>query len=132
MEGIVYMIEYGVVYRDLKSDNILVDLFNGELKLVISDFGCCLVEFEYGLMILYNISNVDKGGNVVLMFFEIVLVEFGRNVWLDYRKLDIWIVGILVYEIFGEENFFYKGFLNSRIYDEKDFLFFFSRVLYVL
>lgn len=120
MEGIAHMAEHGVAHRDLKSDNILVDLSNGQPKLVISDFGCCLAEPEYGLMIPYNTSNVDKGGNAALMPPEIALAEPGRNAWLDYRKSDIWTAGTLVYEIFGEENPFYKGPLNSRTYDEKD------------
>uniref|UniRef100_A0A8W8JVS7 non-specific serine/threonine protein kinase n=1 Tax=Magallana gigas TaxID=29159 RepID=A0A8W8JVS7_MAGGI len=89
MEGIAHMTEHGVAHRDLKSDNILVDLSNGEPKLVISDFGCCLAEPEYGLMIPYNTSNVDKGGNAALMPPEIALAEPGRNAWLDYRKSDI-------------------------------------------
>lgn len=120
MEGIAHMAEHGVAHRDLKSDNILVDLSNGQPKLVISDFGCCLAEPEYGLIIPYNTSNVDKGGNAALMPPEIALAEPGRNAWLDYRKSDIWTAGTLVYEIFGEENPFYKGPLNSRTYDEKD------------
>lgn len=132
MEGIAHMTEHGVAHRDLKSDNILVDLSNGEPKLVISDFGCCLAEPEYGLMIPYNTSNVDKGGNAALMPPEIALAEPGRNAWLDYRKSDIWTAGTLVYEIFGEENPFYKGPLNSRTYDEKDLSPLPSRVPYAL
>ncbi|XP_011416907.3 serine/threonine-protein kinase Pink1, mitochondrial [Magallana gigas] len=132
MEGIAHMAEHGVAHRDLKSDNILVDLSNGEPKLVISDFGCCLAEPEYGLIIPYNTSNVDKGGNAALMPPEIALAEPGRNAWLDYRKSDIWTAGTLVYEIFGEENPFYKGPLNSRTYDEKDLSPLPSRVPYAL
>lgn len=132
MEGIAHMTEHGVAHRDLKSDNILVDLSNGEPKLVISDFGCCLAEPEYGLMIPYNTSNVDKGGNAALMPPEIALAEPGRNAWLDYRKSDIWTAGTLVYEIFGDENPFYKGPLNSRTYDEKDLSPLPSRVPYAL
>lgn len=132
MEGIAHMTEHGVAHRDLKSDNILVDLSNGEPKLVISDFGCCLAEPEYGLMIPYNTSNVDKGGNAALMPPEIALAEPGRNAWLDYRKSDIWTAGTLVYEILGDENPFYKGPLNSRTYDEKDLSPLPSRVPYAL
>eukprot|EP00105_Crassostrea_gigas_P003887 XP_011416907.1 PREDICTED: serine/threonine-protein kinase PINK1, mitochondrial [Crassostrea gigas] len=132
MEGIAHMAEHGVAHRDLKSDNILVDLSNGQPKLVISDFGCCLAEPEYGLIIPYNTSNVDKGGNAALMPPEIALAEPGRNAWLDYRKSDIWTAGTLVYEIFGEENPFYKGPLNSRTYDEKDLSPLPSRVPYAL
>lgn len=120
MEGIAHMAEHGVAHRDLKSDNILIELSNGEPKLVISDFGCCLADPDNGLMIPYNTSYVDKGGNAALMPPEIALAEPGRNALLDYRKSDIWTAGTLVYEIFGVENPFYKGPLNSRTYDEKD------------
>ena len=56
-------------YRDLKSDNILVDRSN--LDLVVSDFGCCLADEEYGLKIPYTSRYTDKGGNVALMAPEV-------------------------------------------------------------
>lgn len=120
LEGIAHMADYEVAHRDLKSDNILIDVSSGQPELVISDFGCCLSEPEYGLMIPYNTSNIDKGGNVALMPPEILLAEPGRKAWLDYRKSDLWTAGTLVYEIFGEENPFYKGPLSSKNYDEND------------
>lgn len=120
LEGILHMTENEIAHRDLKSDNILVDLSGEQPQLVISDFGCCLAEADYGLVIPYNTSNIDKGGNAALMSPEIATAEPGRNVWLDYRKSDIWSAGTLVYEIFGEENPFYKGPMNSSTYDEKD------------
>ncbi|XP_061163424.1 serine/threonine-protein kinase Pink1, mitochondrial-like [Saccostrea echinata] len=119
LEGIAHMTENGIAHRDLKSDNILVDVSSGHPQLVISDFGCCLAEPDYGLMIPYNTSDTDKGGNAALMSPEIAVMEPGRNAWLDYRKSDIWTAGTLVYEIFGEENPFYKGPFNSSSYEEK-------------
>ncbi|XP_062606775.1 serine/threonine-protein kinase Pink1, mitochondrial-like [Saccostrea cucullata] len=119
LEGIAHMTEHGIAHRDLKSDNILVDVSSGYPQLVISDFGCCLAEPDYGLMIPYNTSNIDKGGNAALMSPEIAAMEPGRNAWLDYRKSDIWTAGTLVYEIFGEENPFYKGPFNSSSYAEE-------------
>ncbi|XP_062606774.1 serine/threonine-protein kinase Pink1, mitochondrial-like [Saccostrea cucullata] len=119
LEGIAHMTEHGIAHRDLKSDNILVDVSSGYPQLVISDFGCCLAEPDYGLMIPYNTSNIDKGGNAALMSPEIATMEPGRNAWLDYRKSDIWTAGTLVYEIFGEENPFYKGPFNSSSYKEE-------------
>jgi serine/threonine protein kinase len=120
LEGILHMTENEIAHRDLKSDNILVDTSTGRPQLVISDFGCCLAEADYGLVIPYNTSNIDKGGNAALMPPEIAMAEHGRNMWLDYRKSDIWSAGTLVYEIFGEENPFYKGPMDSSTYDEKD------------
>ena len=54
--------------RDLKSDNILVDTSN--LDLVVSDFGCCLADKDYGLRIPFA-DYSDKGGNVALMAPEV-------------------------------------------------------------
>ena len=59
------------IYRDLKSDNILLDGTN--LDLVVSDFGCCLADKEYGLKIPYINRYMDKGGNAALMAPEVTL-----------------------------------------------------------
>ena len=60
------------VFRDLKSDNILLDGSN--LDLVVSDFGCCLADSEHGLKIPFTSRYTDKGGNVTLMAPEVKLI----------------------------------------------------------
>ncbi len=44
----------GVAHRDLKTDNLLLDLSGGPdyPRLVISDFGCCLADKQQGLRLV--------------------------------------------------------------------------------
>jgi len=60
--------------RDLKADNILLDLSEGDEicpSLVLTDFGCCLADREYGLNMPYPTHEVDRGGNTALMAPEV-------------------------------------------------------------
>lgn len=44
----------------------------------------------------------------------------GRGVVIDYSKADAWAVGAISYEIFGQNNPFYRAVgLESRSYQEK-------------
>ncbi|XP_041357083.1 uncharacterized protein LOC121374172 [Gigantopelta aegis] len=118
LEGVTFLRETGVAHRDLKSDNILLDLTNQNAPwLVISDFGCCLRD-DLGLEIPYYTGEISKGGNRALLAPEIACTQPGRFSVLDYRKSDVWTVGSLVYEIFGRENPFYR--LDSATYREGD------------
>ncbi len=56
-------------FRDLKSDNVLVDGSN--LDLVVSDFGCCLADKDLGFKIPYTSVYIDRGGNGALMAPEV-------------------------------------------------------------
>ena len=49
--GVAFLKSVGVAHRDLKSDNLLLDLSGGPdyPRLVISDFGCCLADNNLGL-----------------------------------------------------------------------------------
>ncbi|KAK3106120.1 hypothetical protein FSP39_013147 [Pinctada imbricata] len=125
LEGAVHLGQHQVAHRDLKSNNILISEQGIEPSLVISDFGCCHADPEYGMELPYFTSETDKGGNQALMPPEISGAVPGRDVWLDYTKADLWTVGTLVYEIFGEENPFSGGgawsqHLDSRTYMEGD------------
>ncbi|XP_023345102.1 serine/threonine-protein kinase PINK1, mitochondrial [Eurytemora carolleeae] len=103
LEGIAYMHHCGVAHRDLKSDNLLIDLSGGVEfpRLVISDFGCCLAEKGSGLKVPYRSYDTDKGGNMALMAPEIVLVKPGAFSTLNFNKSDLWSSGAIAYEIFG-------------------------------
>jgi hypothetical protein len=60
--------------RDLKSDNILLDLSEGDDTcplLVVTDFGCCLADRVHGLSLPYHSPDTDKGGNTALMAPEV-------------------------------------------------------------
>ncbi|XP_046559219.1 uncharacterized protein LOC124268229 isoform X2 [Haliotis rubra] len=121
LEGVVCLQQNGIAHRDLKSDNLLLDVSNGKdhPTLVISDFGCCLCEDS--LQIPYNTSEINKGGNAALMAPEIACARVGKSSILDYSKADLWAVGALAYEIFGKDNPFYRSKTNPHRLDSKTF-----------
>ncbi|KAL1502722.1 hypothetical protein ABEB36_007826 [Hypothenemus hampei] len=122
LEAVVHMVANNVAHRDLKGDNILLDLSDPRSPLtVISDFGCCLAEKSCELSIPYNNFNVDKGGNVALMAPEIRNQKPGPFNRLNYHKSDLWAIGALAYELFGAPNPFYgHNKLNSTSYKNEE------------
>lgn len=117
LEGVAHLYRHGVAHRDLKSDNILIDL-NGNDKhpiLVLSDFGCCVADKHNGLSVPYTSMDIDKGGNTALMAPEIITKTPGTFSILDYSKSDLWACGAIGYEIFGSQNPFYEQNTNSTV-----------------
>lgn len=116
LEGVAHLYRHGVAHRDLKSDNILIDLNGGDLHpiLVLSDFGCCIADKNNGLTLPYTSYDIDKGGNAALMAPEIITKTPGTFSVLDYSKSDLWSCGAIAYEIFGSANPFY---FNPKLTD---------------
>ncbi|KAJ8668126.1 hypothetical protein QAD02_009789 [Eretmocerus hayati] len=128
LEGVAHMNLNAVAHRDLKADNILLDI-SEELDncptLVITDFGCCLADRNHGLYLPYNSHDIDKGGNAALMAPEIITAEPGPFTSLNYTKSDLWTVGTIAYEIFGLRNPFcgdskQMALLKNYTYKEDD------------
>ena len=72
LEGITHLVAHSVAHRDLKTDNILLNTHaTGCPKLVITDFGCCLAEREWGLQLPFQTNYVNRGGNSALMAPEV-------------------------------------------------------------
>lgn len=75
LEGIAHLTRHGVAHRDLKSDNLLLDEGGGISgscpRLVIVDFGCCLAERQWGLVLPFYTAEIDRGGNSNLMAPEV-------------------------------------------------------------
>ncbi|XP_023932939.1 serine/threonine-protein kinase PINK1, mitochondrial isoform X2 [Lingula anatina] len=123
LEAVVHMGRHGIAHRDLKANNILVDLQDNRdssPQVVVTDFGNCLCDQENGLVIPYWTSEVGKGGNPALMAPEIACASPGQCSYLDYRKADLWAVGTLAFQIFGLTNPFHGQGLDSRFYKEED------------
>ncbi|XP_014233958.1 serine/threonine-protein kinase PINK1, mitochondrial [Trichogramma pretiosum] len=128
LEGVAHMNCHGIAHRDLKSDNILLDISEESDNcptLVITDFGCCSASKSHGLYIPYHYSEMDRGGNVALMAPEIRTAKAGPFTSLNYTKSDLWAVGTIAYEIFGMQNPFLgtrteKALLSSADYKEED------------
>ncbi|XP_037041094.1 probable serine/threonine-protein kinase samkB isoform X2 [Bradysia coprophila] len=109
LEAVAHLYRYGVAHRDLKSDNILIDLNNDVHPiLVLSDFGCSLADKTNGLQLPYTSIDTDKGGNTALMAPEIITKTPGTFSILNYTKSDLWACGAIAYEIFGQSNPFYE------------------------
>ncbi|KAJ8390140.1 hypothetical protein AAFF_G00110140 [Aldrovandia affinis] len=123
LEGVDHLCKQGIAHRDLKSDNVLLEFDSGGCpRLVITDFGSCLAEWDYALQLPFNSRCVNRGGNACLMAPEVASAIPGPGVVIDYGKADAWAVGTISYEIFGQPNPFYspgsEG-LDSRKYQEK-------------
>ncbi|KAI9836412.1 MAG: Serine/threonine kinase [Sarea resinae] len=96
-----YFHENGVIYRDLKLDNILLSL-DGHIK--IGDYGLCKEEMWYG-----NTTSTFCG-TPEFMAPEILLdKKYGRAV-------DWWAFGVLVYQMLLQQSPF-RGEDEDEIYD---------------
>lgn len=132
LEGVAHLWRHGIAHRDLKSDNILIDMNGHDMHpvLVLSDFGCCLADKSHGLTLPYTSMSMDKGGNTALMSPEIITKTPGTFSILDYSKSDLWACGAIAYEIFNSINPFYEDedddtqpsrrALKSSTYDDDD------------
>ncbi|KAJ2113270.1 Serine/threonine kinase [Coemansia sp. RSA 922] len=99
--GLAYFHKVGIIYRDLKLDNILLDK-DGHVK--IADYGLCKENMGYGQ------TTITFCGTPEFMAPEIVLEQrYGRAV-------DWWAFGVLIYEmILGTSPF--HGEDENEIFD---------------
>lgn len=121
LEGISHLVSHGIAHRDLKSDNLLLDLTEPDVPvLVITDFGCCLADKMHGLFLPFTSYDIDRGGNSALMAPEIINQTPGTFSVLNYTKSDVWAAGAIAYELFDGRNPFYQKKLRNTDYKEDD------------
>lgn len=108
LEGVCHLVQHQIAHRDIKLDNILIDLTRGLANphLVITDFGYCFS--GKNLRLAYPSEEICKGGNAALMAPEVITAKPGFFAVIDYSKADLWTVGTLAYDIFGSLNPFYS------------------------
>ncbi|CAN7985820.1 unnamed protein product [Ixodes hexagonus] len=123
LEGVAHLFQHGVAHRDLKANNLLLDLSLGRERprLAIADFGCCLAQGPpYHLWLPFPTAEVCRGGNALLMAPEVAGAQPGPLSWIDYGRADVWAVGALCYPLWGMPLPFGGGALDSRTYRERD------------
>ncbi|RWS19406.1 serine/threonine-protein kinase PINK1-like protein [Leptotrombidium deliense] len=119
-EAVSHLVKQKVSHRDIKTDNILVDISKGiEYPwLTLTDFGTCCTS----LRLPFTSHDVCRGGNLALMAPEVVTAEPGPFASIDYSMADLWSSATIAYEIFNGKNPFYpqQGYkcLQSSRYDE--------------
>ncbi|KAK0550690.1 mitogen-activated protein kinase kinase kinase [Tilletia horrida] len=87
LEGLAYLHDKGILHRDLKADNILVD-WDGICK--ISDFGTVRKTDD-----IYNNQEMSLQGSIFWMAPEVVNMTGGGY----SAKVDIWSLGCVVLEM---------------------------------
>jgi len=106
-----------IVHRDLKYDNIFL---KKNLKLVLADFGCCFNFKENDIndfKIPYQFDGIPKGGCPSFLPPEIINTKFGKNIFLDYSKSDIFSTGIVLYLMLSGKD---KNEKENWPFDEKN------------
>jgi len=107
MEAILHIHQYNIAHRDMKTDNILLNIEEGSSHplLVLTDFGCCLAEEGQSMSIPFPSREADpRQGNAQHMSPEVKGAVPGLLRYVSFAASDLWACGVLAYEIFGLEN----------------------------
>lgn len=107
LEAVLHINKHNVAHRDLKSDNILLSLAEGWQypHLVLTDFGCSVVTEDSSMTVPFPSREADpRQGNAALMAPEVKTALPGLLRSVNYLHADLWAVGALAYEIYGQEN----------------------------
>lgn len=95
LEGVAEIHKHGLVHRDIKAENILVDVEKKQVKLV--DFGLARVLKEGNRF--KDTTLIGAAGSIA---YEIVQAYAGRSTSGYDHKVDIWSTGVLLYTMLTE------------------------------
>ncbi len=88
----------GIVFRDLKLENIMVESHTGKLKLV--DFGFS--------KLIEDSRTFTKCGSPAYMAPEVIMISEGSKTGYSY-EIDVWAWGVVLCELIGGYNPFSSG-----------------------
>ena len=73
LNGVAHLERNNICHRDLKTDNVLMDLSKDALypQLVLTDFGNCLTTLNNDMLLQFETYDIDLGGNAALMAPEV-------------------------------------------------------------
>ena len=97
LEGLAYLHSQGIIHRDIKCDNVLIDS-TGEVKL--ADFGCSRRVATMALDATCDKLATTLVGTPLFMAPEMVNSESGQGYSFE---ADVWGLGCLVIEMFGNK-----------------------------
>uniref|UniRef100_A0A8C5HGK5 non-specific serine/threonine protein kinase n=1 Tax=Gouania willdenowi TaxID=441366 RepID=A0A8C5HGK5_GOUWI len=108
----------GIFHRDLKPDNILVSLVQGNISIRMIDFGCATFR-----------SNQEKQYTELVGAYDFAPPEYYLQGQYSAEPTTVWQIGAMLCSLYGEENFHTMRFINERkppcdhlSYECKDFL----------
>lgn len=98
-EALVVIHEAGVVHCDIKSQNYLVELTDGQLRAVLTDFGVCIVLNEASTVAGMALNTV-KGKSVSYSAPEVWQSVNGQQLTPDYlKKRDVYAGAVILNEL---------------------------------
>ncbi|XP_028319254.1 serine/threonine-protein kinase pim-2-like [Gouania willdenowi] len=108
----------GIFHRDLKPDNILVSMVQGNISIWMLDFGCATFR-----------PNQEKPYTQLVGAYDFAPPEYYLQRQYSAEPTTVWQIGAMLYSLYSEETFHTMDFINKRkplcdhlSYECKDFL----------
>lgn len=108
IEGVKYLHNIGIAHMDIKIENILYDNINEKVKII--DFGLSLIYKEKNKTMLYQKCNDSINWHYPP---ELYLDKYN---YIRPEKIDIWSLGVCIYNIIYECNPFEEANEKCKLY----------------